>query len=113
MSLDALLRASQFDRARGAAGAILQELRHLLRLRERNDLELGRVAMVFQAMEGWRSLGYATFAEYCDERLGMDVAHVERLIARARKIDRRLRSADVRAEKGGLPDAATPSTSPP
>src|SRR5262249_2576024 len=110
---DAILRVSRTCPTEDEARTIRQELLCLVKMRERYDLALGRVATVMKAMEGWRDLGFATWSEYCDERLGIDVAHVERLIARARKIDRRLRSADVRAEKGGLPDAATPSTSPP
>ena len=112
VSLDALLRASGFRTREDLARAIDQGLVHLARIREHHDLALGRAAAAMKAKEGWRDLGFATWTEFCDD-LGMEVGHVERLIARARKIDRRLRSADVRAEKGGLPDAATPSTSPP
>src|SRR5262245_29495045 len=100
MSLDALLRVSCTCPTEDQARTIRQELLCLVKMRERYDLALGRVATVMKAMESWRDLEFATWTEYCDERLGMDVGHVERLIARARKVERRLRSADVRAGGG-------------
>jgi hypothetical protein len=102
MSLDAILRASHSDRAGDEALAIHQQLRQLVRLRERYDLTLGRLAIAIQLTEGWRRFGFATFAEYCEERLGMDVTRVEGLVARVRKLARRSRNADVRAKGGSL-----------
>jgi len=95
MTLDRILRASHSGR-RGEEALV--EYRHLLRLltlRDEYDEMLGRLAAAMQVTEGWRSLGFSSFAEYCEERLGMDVSDVERLAARARRAHR-LRSADVR-----------------
>jgi hypothetical protein len=55
--------------------------------------------MAMEMIEGWRFLGFASFAEYCEQILGMDATHVERLAARARKDARRLRNANVRREQ--------------
>src|SRR5256885_12483029 len=85
MTLDAILRSSNSDDGGHEALALHEHLQRLVRLRKRYDEALGRLAIVIQITEGWRFLGFASFAEYCEERLGMEVTHVERLAARARK----------------------------
>ena len=99
MTLDAILRSSNSDDGGHEALALHEHLQRLVRLRKRYDEALGRLAMTIQITEGWRSLGFASFAEYCQERLGMDVTHFERLVARARKIARRSRNANVRCQQ--------------
>ncbi len=73
MTLDAVLRSSNSDSRGDEALALHEHLQRLVRLRKRYDEALGRLA------------SFASFAEYCEERLGMEVTHVERLAARARK----------------------------
>jgi len=99
MTLDAILRSSNSDDGGHEALALHEHLQRLVRLRKRYDEALGRLAMTIQITEGWRSLGFASFAEYCQERLGMDVTHFERLVARARKVARRSRNANVRRQQ--------------
>ncbi|MFL5310705.1 MAG: hypothetical protein ACJ79H_09675 [Myxococcales bacterium] len=96
-TLDAILRSHDSGPRGHEARAIHERLRRLLHLRERYDETLGRIAVLFQSMEGWRTVGFASFDQYCEERLGMDPSEVERLAARARKQLRRLRNADGRA----------------
>ncbi len=100
MTLDAILRSSHSDgRAADEARALHEHLRRLAALRERYQETLGHLAALFQMMEGWRRLGFASFEQFCEDRLGMDVREVERLAARARRSLRRSRNADVRSEQ--------------
>jgi hypothetical protein len=85
MTLDPVLRSSNSDSRGDEAHSLHEDLERLVRLRKRYDEALGRLAIAIQITEGWRFLGFASFAEYCEERLGMEVTHVERLAARARK----------------------------
>jgi hypothetical protein len=55
-------------------------------MRDRCDEVLGHVAMVFCAMGGWRSLGFASLKHYCRERLGMSVRAVQQRAALERKL---------------------------
>jgi len=97
LTLEAVLRCSHSGRRGHEALAIHGQLRQLAGVRERFGETLGHLAALLQITEGWRSLGFASFDQYCEERLGMDPREVERLAARARKQLRRVRSADVRA----------------
>jgi len=98
MTLDAVLRSSYSDSRSDEALTLSEDLQRLVCLRKGYDEALGRLAMAMQAVEGWRFLGFASFAEYCEERLGMDATHVGRLVARARKDARRSRNANGQAE---------------
>jgi HNH endonuclease len=62
------------------------ELRRLGELRDRWDEVFGHLAMLLRAIEGWRRLGFASFAHYCDERVGMAV----RAVAERAALERRL-----------------------
>ena len=46
----------------------------------------GHIAMVFRGIRGWEYLGFASFAHYCEERLGMGVRTVAQRIALERKL---------------------------
>jgi hypothetical protein len=98
MTLDAILRCSHSGgRAADEALALHQDLLRLVALRERYQDTLGYLAALFQVIDGWRHLGFASFEQFCEDRLGMDVTEVEQLAARARRSLRRSRNADVRA----------------
>ena len=62
------------------------ELRRLGELRNRWDEVFGHLAMLLRAIEGWRWLGFASFAHYCDERVGMAVRAVEERAALERRL---------------------------
>jgi hypothetical protein len=62
------------------------ELRRLGELRNRWDEVFGHLAMLLRAIEGWRRLGFASFAHYCDERVGMAVRAVEERAALERRL---------------------------
>jgi len=62
------------------------ELRRLMGKRARWDQAFGHAAMVFEHIEGWRFLGFASFAHYCEERLGM----AERTVQQRARLERRL-----------------------
>jgi hypothetical protein len=53
---------------------------------ERWDEVLGHLAMLFCAMDGWRRLGFASFAHYCEERLGMCPRAVQQRAALERRL---------------------------
>jgi acetyl-CoA acetyltransferase len=76
-----------------------QVLHQLAALRERYNDRIGALANTIQKTEGWRQFGFASFADYCEQRFGMDAPYVERLAARARKRARRLRNAGVRGRE--------------
>ncbi len=62
---------------------------HLLRLARMQDRwgeVFGHIAMVFRAIRGWEYLEFASFAHYCEERLGMGVRTVAQRIALERKL---------------------------
>ena len=61
-------------------------LRELSALRDRWDEVLGHLAMLFQAMDGWWRLGFASFDQYCKERLGMSARAVEQRAALERRL---------------------------
>ena len=89
MRLKVLLRSALKDGRGHEALALSDYLQQLVHVRRTHDDALGRLAMMMQIVEGWRSLGFASFTAYCEQRLGMDAAHVERLADRARKAARR------------------------
>src|SRR5438105_3543800 len=62
------------------------ELRRLMAKRACWDQAFGHAAMVFEHIEGWRFLGFASFAHYCEERLGM----AERTVQQRARLERRL-----------------------
>jgi hypothetical protein len=62
------------------------EVRRLAELRSRWDDVFGHLAMLVRAMGGWRRLGFASFAHYCDERVGMGVRTVEQRAALERRL---------------------------
>ena len=98
MTLDRVLRASHSGRRGVEALALHQQLLRLVGVRDLYRETIGRLVMLFQMVEGWKHVGFASFAEWCEERLRMDVGDVERLAAQARREVRRERSADVRGE---------------
>lgn len=51
-----------------------------------SDQAFGHAAMVFERIEGWRFLNFASFAHYCEERLGM----AERTVQQRARLERRL-----------------------
>jgi hypothetical protein len=95
MTLDRVLRAAHSGRRRDVAVALDQFLVGLLDLRERYDARIGELAAEIQRREGWRDLGFSSFAELCENGLGLEASEVERLADRARRAAR-LRSVDVR-----------------
>ena len=56
-------------------------LRELNAMRLRWDAAIGWLALVIKRSGVWRFLGFATFAHYCRERLGLGVRTVEQRIA--------------------------------
>src|SRR3954470_7733563 len=78
------------------------EVRRLAELRSRWDEVFGHLAMLLRATDGWRRLGFASFAHYCDERIGMGARSVEQRAALERRLYEipRLREACAR---GGSP----------
>src|SRR5262249_56439119 len=62
-----------------------QELRFLVEQRQRWDEVVGHLAMIFIHLKGWYWLGFASFQQYCEERLGMCVRAVEHRAALGRK----------------------------
>ena len=62
------------------------ELRRLVAERNRCDEELGRVASVFSSLGLWRDAQFASFRQYCKERLGMGVRTVQQRIALERRL---------------------------
>ncbi|MFL5411366.1 MAG: HNH endonuclease [Myxococcales bacterium] len=57
-----------------------EELRRLVRLRRRWDEVFGHLAMLFRMLGLWRDARFASFAHYCEERLGMSERAVEQRI---------------------------------
>ncbi|MFL5435242.1 MAG: HNH endonuclease [Myxococcales bacterium] len=66
--------------------ALDAEVRRLAELRSRWDEVFGHLAMLLRAMDGWRRVGFASFAHYCDERVGMGVRTVEQRAALERRL---------------------------
>jgi len=66
--------------------ALLEHLLGLARMWDSWDGVFGHIAMVFRAMRGWEYAGFASFADYCEERLGMG----ERTVAQRAALERRL-----------------------
>jgi len=62
------------------------ELRRLIRERNQWDEEFGRLAMVFKGLGLWRDARFASFGQYCVERLAMSVRTVEQRIALERRL---------------------------
>jgi len=62
------------------------ELRRLVAERNRCDEEFGRVASVFSGLGLWRDAQFASFRQYCKERLGMGVRTVQQRIALERRL---------------------------
>ena len=67
-------------------GAIDARVRELAAMRDRWDDLVGHLGLVVQAFGLWRHLGFASFAHYCAERLGM----AERTVAQRVWLERRL-----------------------
>ncbi len=63
-----------------------QRLRLLNERRQQWDEVFGHLAMLFIAGQGWRWLGFASFEQYCEERLGMSVRAVEQRAALERRL---------------------------
>jgi len=53
------------------------ELRRLAAMRDRWDELVGHLAMLLRSLGLWRDMGFASFAHYCAERLGMAARTVE------------------------------------
>jgi hypothetical protein len=53
------------------------ELRRLVAMRARWDELVGHLARLMQGLSLWRHIGFATFGQYCEERLGMAQRTVE------------------------------------
>jgi len=66
--------------------AFIEHLVGLARMRDGWDEVFGHIAMVFHSIRRWEYLGFASFAHYCEERLGMGVRTVEQRIALERKL---------------------------
>jgi len=66
--------------------ALWEELVRLARMREEWNDVFGHLAMGFKAMRGWEYLGFASFAHYCEERLGMGERTVSQRAALERKL---------------------------
>jgi len=66
--------------------ALCEHLVRLARMRDGWNEVFGHVAMVFRAIRGWEYLGFASFAHYCEERLGMG----ERTVAQRAALERKL-----------------------
>jgi hypothetical protein len=66
--------------------AICDGLVRHARMRESWNEVFGHVAMVFCAIRGWEYLGFASFAHYCEERLGMGQRTVAQRVALERKL---------------------------
>jgi len=66
--------------------AICDGLVRHARMRDSWNEVFGHVAMVFCAIRGWEHLGFASFAHYCEERLGMG----QRTVAQRVALERRL-----------------------
>jgi hypothetical protein len=62
------------------------ELRHLAQVRERWDELVGHLALLLQSLGLWRDMGFASFANYCAERLGLGYRTVEQRAALERKL---------------------------
>lgn len=68
------------------AYTLLDELRGLVRLRNRWDEELGRACLRMQIAGLWRAIGFASLAHYCDERLGLGASTVKQRVALERRM---------------------------
>jgi hypothetical protein len=66
--------------------AICDGLVRHARMRDSWNEVFGHVAMVFCAIRGWYFLGFASFAHYCEERLGMGQRTVAQRVALERKL---------------------------
>jgi len=62
------------------------ELRELAAMRQRWDALMGHLAMLVRRHRLWRDLGFASFAHYCLERLGMGVRTVQQRAWLARRL---------------------------
>jgi len=62
------------------------ELRGFLGMRNQWDGAFGHLGLLFRSVEGWRSLGFASFEHYCCERLGMGERTVQQRISLERKL---------------------------
>ena len=61
------------------------ELRELVALRDRWDEVMGHLAMLLQMLGLWRDMKFATFDQYCAERLGMATRTVQQRAWLARR----------------------------
>jgi Domain of unknown function (DUF222) len=66
--------------------ALWERLVWLAGMRDSWNEVFGHVAMVFCAIRGWEYLGFASFAHYIEERLGMGVRTVQQRVALERKL---------------------------
>jgi hypothetical protein len=66
--------------------ALCEQLLRLARMRDSWNEVFGHVAMVVCAIRGWEYLGFASFAHYCEERLGMGERTVAQRVALERKL---------------------------
>ncbi len=67
-------------------GKLDAELRRLVALRDRWDEVLGHLALLLKMLGLWRDMKFATFGQYCAERLGMAESTVAQRIALERKL---------------------------
>jgi hypothetical protein len=80
-------------------------LRELAAMRDRWDELLGHLGMLMQSLGLWRALGFASFGQYCEERLGMSGravaqrAWLERRLAGLPALRRAMREGRVSYEK--------------
>jgi 5-methylcytosine-specific restriction endonuclease McrA len=80
-------------------------LRELAAMRDRWDELLGHLGLLMQSLGLWRALGFASFGQYCEERLGMSGravaqrAWLERRLAALPALRRAMREGRVSYEK--------------
>ncbi|HTO96419.1 MAG TPA: HNH endonuclease signature motif containing protein [Myxococcales bacterium] len=84
------------------------ELKNLTAMRNRWDEVFGHVALIFKRCGAWDPLDFASFAHYCEERLGMARRTVmqrvalERFLLRMPLLRQALRDGQVSYEKARL-----------
>jgi 5-methylcytosine-specific restriction endonuclease McrA len=62
------------------------ELRQLVSMRDRWDEVMGHLALLLRMLGLWRDMGFASFAHYCTERLGMAARTVEQRVWLERRL---------------------------
>ncbi|MFT3915255.1 MAG: HNH endonuclease [Anaeromyxobacteraceae bacterium] len=68
------------------AYGILDELRGLMQLRNAWDEELGRVLLRLKTLGLWRTMMFASFEHYADERLGLGASNLKQRIALEKRL---------------------------